>query len=155
MLLAVWAASPNDAASASQVWLEVIRALDRIPCDPIELRRLVFTIARRRGLDVRRRARRRPELLLDDLTAGDLAVTPDETSGIDDVLRITALLGQLPPRQAELVALRVIAGFSAADTATLTGRTEGGVRVATMRALHTLRELVALETALETTGRLL
>lgn len=46
----------------------------------------------------------------------------------------------LPPDQAELVMLRVVAGLDVATVATLVGKSPGAVRVAVHRALKTLAQ---------------
>ena len=49
-----------------------------------------------------------------------------------------ALLARLPPDQAEVVALRVIAGLDVAHVAEITGRRPGTVRVLAHRGLRWL-----------------
>ena len=51
-------------------------------------------------------------------------------------------LKQLTPRQQEVVTLRIIKGYSAADTARIMGCREGTVRVIQYRALKALSELL-------------
>ena len=58
-----------------------------------------------------------------------------ERLSTDDALRLVA---SLPPDQAELVALRVIAGLDVAAVAAITGRSPGAVRVGVHRALRVL-----------------
>jgi RNA polymerase sigma-70 factor (ECF subfamily) len=48
----------------------------------------------------------------------------------------------LPPAQAEIVLLRVVAGFDSYEVAAVTGRKPGTVRVMQKRALERLAELV-------------
>ena len=49
------------------------------------------------------------------------------------------LLKVLPPKQREIVVLRVVVGLSAEETADAVGSTPGAVRVAQHRALTRLR----------------
>jgi RNA polymerase sigma-70 factor, ECF subfamily len=58
-------------------------------------------------------------------------------SSDEAIRRITALL---PPDQAEIVLLRVVAGLSVDDVAGITGRRPGTVRVLQHRALRRLAE---------------
>jgi RNA polymerase sigma-70 factor, ECF subfamily len=53
--------------------------------------------------------------------------------------RLTALLSTLPPRQREILVLRLIVGLSAQETATAVGLTPTAVRVTQHRALAKLR----------------
>ena len=66
-------------------------------------------------------------------------VVGEATTG-EDALRLVATL---PADQAELVALRVIAGLDVAAVASITGRSAGSVRVAVHRALKTLSTRIA------------
>ncbi|HET6850627.1 MAG TPA: sigma factor-like helix-turn-helix DNA-binding protein [Gaiellales bacterium] len=117
---------------ASQVWVEAIAARSGQVGGVDGLRRLVFTIARRRLIDHRRRWwQRRVVLMADPPATGD-----DGGEGSPD--RAVDLVRQLPRAQAEVVFLRVIAGLSAAEVADITGRSAEAVRVMQHRALNTL-----------------
>ena len=130
---------------ASQVWVEVARGLRDFEGDRDALKGLLFTIARRRMIDGLRQASRRDEALVEHVperaTPGDVFET---ALGIANA---QALLRTLPAAQAEVVALRVIGGFSARETAQITGQSEGAVRVMMTRALATLREHLELLSA--------
>ena len=56
----------------------------------------------------------------------------------DATTRALELVSTLPPAQAEMVMLRVVAGLEVADVATLVNKKPGAVRVAVHRALQTL-----------------
>ncbi len=130
---------PEDIAS--QVWLEVARGLPSFDGDGDDLKRLVLTIARRRVIDARRSESRR-----DVHFAAYAPVVVDHGDPVDEVVALAnaqALLRALPAAQAEVIALRVIGGFSAKETAQITGQSEGAVRVMMARALRKLRELLA------------
>lgn len=130
---------PEDIAS--QVWLEVARGLRNFDGDRDDLKRLVLTIARRRVIDSRRRDTRHETQL-----GAYLPMTDEQGDPMDDYLALAnaqALLQALPISQAEVVALRVIGGFSAQETADITGQSEGAVRVMMARALAKLREHLA------------
>jgi RNA polymerase sigma-70 factor (ECF subfamily) len=55
------------------------------------------------------------------------------------------VLGQLPPQQRRLVLLRVVSGFTAAETGAMLGMSAEAVRVAQHRALARMRKLLASE----------
>lgn len=127
---------------ASEVWLEVARALARFEGDADGFRRFVFTVAHRRAIDHgRRRARRRTEptdvVRLSDLAdpADPETTVLDRMSGEQAVEHIRALL---PADQAEIVLLRVVAGLSVAEVASLLGRPPAAISVVQHRALRRL-----------------
>jgi RNA polymerase sigma-70 factor (ECF subfamily) len=130
---------------ASETWIAVARGLARFRGGEDDFRRWVFTIARRRLLDLRRLESRRPLITpAADPESGPQA--PDsETEAFASLATLEALglIAQLPPHEAEIVVLRVIVGLSAEDVAAITGRTTVGVRVAQHRALGRLRGLLS------------
>jgi RNA polymerase sigma-70 factor (ECF subfamily) len=123
---------------AGEVWLAIARGSAASVSSMDQLRAMVFTIARRRVVDLRRAERRRPEVPLDEHptepTAPDVAdLAVQHVSGDAAVGR---LLRGLTPEQAEVVLLRVVGGLSAEAVATVTDRTPGSVRVIQHRALR-------------------
>ena len=133
------AQEPEDIAS--QVWVEVARNLHRLDDDPHKVAGLLFTIARRRCIDEHRRLKRQSQRSLDSLNR---AHTPawQPIAEIESSLDAEALLRRLAPEIAELIALRVIAGFSNTEISTITGKSEGAIRVATHRGLRQLQTLL-------------
>lgn len=135
----------GDAAEdvASETWLQTARALRDFSGTPAGFRVWLFTIARNRAIDERRRVRRRPEEPR-DLTERELPGThPDasyeviQRSETDWALSVIATL---PKDQAEAVTLRVVAGLDVAQTAQVLGKRPGAVRIAAMRGLRRLAE---------------
>ena len=59
--------------------------------------------------------------------------------------RMARLMSTLPPKQREILVLRVVVGLSAEETADAVGSTPGAVRVAQHRALNRLRKALAAE----------
>jgi RNA polymerase sigma-70 factor (ECF subfamily) len=129
---------------ASEVWLDVARGLGRFEGDESSFRCWLFTIARRRLIDLRRtRARRRTTpVSLDQLI--DRPDPAEAFAGVETADAL-ALLGALPPAQAEIVVLRVLAGLDSHEVAAVTGRKPGTVRVMQKRALERLAELISVE----------
>jgi RNA polymerase sigma-70 factor, ECF subfamily len=137
------AQAPRDGEDiASQVWLEAASGLVRFEGDEAAFRRWLFTIARRRLIDFRRREDRRSAVL--DREGGSTASVDPETQVLARSETQVALnrLATLPRAQAEVVFLRVLAGLEVEDVAAMLGKTPGAVRVLQHRALTTLREHV-------------
>lgn len=128
---------------AAETWMDVVRSWHRFTGDEAGFRAWVFTIARRRSIDGRRAAARRPKVpagdhRLNEVAApGDAATSAEETLSTETALR---LLHGLPPDQAEVLALRVIAGLDVARVATLVRKRPGTVRVLAHRGLRALAE---------------
>lgn len=133
-------AEPDDVAA--DVWVDLARRMPSMEPEPEAFRRLLFTIGRRRAIDARRYRGRRPQASLSDALAARLAALDDASTAVIDAQHAQQLLAELPPTQAEVVALRVLGGLSAAEVAEITGRSEGAVRIMAMRGLRRLRELV-------------
>jgi RNA polymerase sigma-70 factor (ECF subfamily) len=139
-LRVVVGASAEDVAS--QTWVDALASADRFSGDADDLRRWLFTIARRRSIDHRRRwwQRRVSSLAPDQLEPAAAAI--DESADREATRWALSQIARLPADQAEVVLLRVVAGFTADDVAGITGRTPNAVRVIQHRALRRLaREL--------------
>lgn len=130
---------------AADIWVEVARSLSRFQGDEDAFRGWLFTIVRRRLSDVRRRRLRRrtdPVAHLDEyLAPTDSPERAAETG--DATRRAVALVRRLPPDQAEVVLLRVMAGLDTAAVADIMGKTPGAIRILQHRALQRLAQLVA------------
>lgn len=125
---------------SSDTWLDVVRGLGRFAGDEAGFRGWLFTIARRRHLDWRRKQGRRP-ITVGDEALEHIATGADPAVSLDDLVATEAalaLVATLPPEQAEVVALRAIAGLEVAEVAAVVGKTNGAVRVLAHRGLHRL-----------------
>jgi len=125
---------------AAETWISVIKGLRRFRGNEVEWRAWVFTTARRRALDAARRRSRRPREVLGDPSEQAWAV-PDPSLGVLEDLSpgsVVALLSTLPAVQAEVLALRVIAGLPVETVAAMVGKSPGAVRVSAHRGLRTL-----------------
>jgi RNA polymerase sigma-70 factor (ECF subfamily) len=141
--------APRDADDlCSEVWLDVHRGLGRFSGDEAGFRGWVFTIARRRLIDDRRRAQRRPTSPLTDpdRLAGDY--DPEaEAVGAVTASEVRELVERLPAEQAAVVRLRLVDGLSVDETAARLGKRPGTVRVLHHRGLRRLARLVGLTVA--------
>lgn len=128
------AVEPEDLLG--EVFLQVARDFGSFRGGGEELRRWVFTIARHRLIDDRRRRRVRP------VTSGDavpeLAVATYGTEPVDPEL--LEALQSLTPDQREVVVLRFVADLPLADVARITHRRVGAVKALQHRALAALAD---------------
>lgn len=129
---------------ASDTWLEVTRRLDRFSGGEREFRGWLFTIARHRLIDARRRAARH--------RTAPVAWLPDRPGGDDPAADVLVdisteaslrLVSELPPEQAEAVRLRVMVGFDTVEVAQIMGKQPGNVRVLSHRGLRNLARRLA------------
>ena len=127
---------------AAETWLAVATGLAAFNGDEQGFRAWVFTIARRRLIEHRRRSGRRRTDVAGDEVFASLPATdrPDRQAlermaATDAVALITSLL---PAEQAEVVLLRVLGQLPAAEVAEIVGRSENWVRVTQHRALKKL-----------------
>ena len=128
---------------ASETWLAAARGLRGFEGDANAFRAWLFTIARNRLIDERRRSKRRPVLASEQPTAELVAVepSPEDTvvaahAGDEAARRIVALL---PADQADVILLRVVAGLSVDEVSAITGKRPGTVRVLQSRGLKRLQ----------------
>ena len=145
-------AAPEAAEDlAADTWVSVIRKLKQFRGDERAFRAWVFTVARHRAIDWRRQAARRPT---SSVPVEQLAERPAPDDPVAQMLEghspraALALVAELPPDQAEVVALRVLAGLEVAEVARIVGKRPGAVRVLTHRGLRRLaRRLKSAELA--------
>ncbi len=134
---------------AAETWLEVVRGLHRFDGTQSGFRSWLFTIARHRFVDWHRSRARKP------LVPDDLLELHQETTATEDPADIVAiaddtdhalrLISRLPPDQAEVVALRVIADLDVERVARIVRKRPGTVRVLAHRGLRNLAEVVLRE----------
>ena len=133
------AVSPGLASEVSSAtWESVAGSLRSFSGDGDRFRGWLFTIARRRLVDEVRRSTRRP------LTVAEVPDTPTwETQDLDCGPDWAAgVLGSIPTRQADAVALRVIGGLGVDEVAGLLGVTPENVRVLCHRGLAAIRAIL-------------
>jgi len=132
---------------ASEVWLGVGQGIGRFEGEEAAFRGWVFTIARRRLMDLRRQRGRRktdPAPIADFLNIPAVE-DPEEAVlaalGGEDARRL--VMSVLPPDQADVVLLRVIGRLDTNQVAEIVGKRPGAVRVLQHRALRRLASAVA------------
>jgi RNA polymerase sigma-70 factor (ECF subfamily) len=142
------AQAPADGEDlASEVWMNVAAGLVRFEGDEAAFRCWLFSIARRRLIDFRRREQRRRTMLtsLAPTRASD-AVDPEAQALMaSESEAVLAHIASLPPDQAEVVLLRVVAGLETEEVAGIVGKKAGAVRVLQHRALKRLSERLVRE----------
>ena len=131
---------------AAETWVHVVRGLASFRGGEQAWRAWLFTTARRRAIDLARHRSRRPEAALDDVTAAQLPSSADSAETAIENLSTAAaigLLAGLPPMQAEVILLRVVAGLDTESVARLLRKSPGAVRVAAHRGLRRLAQITA------------
>jgi RNA polymerase sigma-70 factor, ECF subfamily len=146
LLRYLWVTAPEAAEDiAAETWVHVIRGLRRFRGDEAAWRAWLFTTARRRTIDQARRRSRLAGTPVHDLPASRLPVAADAADVALERLStgaVIALLADLPPLQAEVILLRVVAGLDTEAVARLVRRSPGAVRVAAHRGLRKLAQIL-------------
>jgi RNA polymerase sigma-70 factor (ECF subfamily) len=127
---------------ASETWLQVARDLSGYRGGHDGFQVWLFRVARHRAIDDRRWVRRRPEELVEPGSVPARVSVDAWTEAVEqlDTEWALAVIGTLPPDQAEAVLLRVVVGLDVAGTAAVLRKRPGAVRVATLRGLRRLAE---------------
>jgi RNA polymerase sigma factor (sigma-70 family) len=139
------AREPEDLVG--ETFVHLARGIGRFEGGWSEFRSWAFVVAHHRLIDERRRLGRRP-VMADDAALADRPSADDPEGealgrlGTDAVRRILSLL---TPAQQDVLALRVIAGLTADETARVLGKKPGAVRVMQHRALERLRKTLEQE----------
>jgi RNA polymerase sigma factor (sigma-70 family) len=130
----------------SEVFLGVVRGIDRFLGDEAQFRSWVFVIAHRRVQDDRRRRVRRPDPdeLVDDgrLVGGD---TEDDVLRSLAASRVHALCARLAPDQRDVLLLRIVADLTVDDVAAVLGKSRGAVKALQRRGFQALRKILEQE----------
>lgn len=138
-------ASADDVAQ--EVCLAVLTALPSYRDQGRPFLAFVYGIAAHKVADAHRSAaRNRSEPVPEVPDTPELTAGPEQRAMHGELSdRMAQLLRILPPKQREILLLRVVVGLSAEETAEAVGSTPGAVRVAQHRALARLRKTLAAE----------
>jgi RNA polymerase sigma-70 factor (ECF subfamily) len=139
---------PEDLTS--EVFLALVRSIERFAGDAGQLRSFVFVIAHHRLTDERRRTMRRNGFLhphpIDGVDDGamtqTIAAQGDAAAGALDRLsreHVEALCETLAPDQRDVVLLRIVADLSIDQVAGVLGKNPGAVKALQRRAFEQLR----------------
>lgn len=127
---------------ASETWLAVAEGLARFEGNEQAFKGWIFTIARRRLADHRRReGRHRTSPVPDDaFVEAQSADDPSEmvTDRMSAQAAVARLVSLLPPEQAEVVVLRVVVGLPVEEVARILGKRPGAIRTLQHRGLRRL-----------------
>lgn len=131
----------------NEVFLGAFRGLGSFEGDGAAFRSWLFTIAHHRLVDDRRRRDRMVATTPLDrstttLAGGDVEADALASLGGEQVM---ALLDGLSPDQRAVLALRVVADLSLADTARILDKKPGAIKALQHRALATLRRTLVVE----------
>jgi RNA polymerase sigma-70 factor, ECF subfamily len=140
-------AAPDAAEDvAAETWVQVIRGLPAFRGEEQAWRAWLFTIARRRAIDEGRRRSRHPAVPLSEVPGSREPRTGDAAAAVMENLATAsavAAVSALPPLQAEVILLRVLAGLDTEAVAQMLGRSPGAIRVAAHRGLRRLAQTLA------------
>jgi RNA polymerase sigma-70 factor (ECF subfamily) len=127
---------------AAETWLHAVRDLASFNGNADGFRAWLFTLARHRAIDAARAAAARPMVSVPDFSGvgRQPAAAAAETDALERMStdRAIAMVRRLPPDQADMVMLRVVAGLDVAVVADIVGKSPGAVRVSVHRGLRAL-----------------
>jgi RNA polymerase sigma-70 factor, ECF subfamily len=134
---------------AADTWLAAAKDLATFHGDDQQFRAWMFTIARNRLIDWRRREARRHSDAATPEVLGKLPADDDPAITALDVMRadeaVALVRSSLPQDQAEVILLRVLGGLDVAEVAEIVRKRPGNVRVLQHRGLRRLAERLAEE----------
>jgi RNA polymerase sigma-70 factor (ECF subfamily) len=134
---------------AGETWLAVAERIKNFTGDEAALRAWIFSVARRRLADHRRRGARRRTQPVDpqDLWALEGGADPGDlvVEAMSAQQAIDELVASLSREQAEVLVLRFVARLSLEDVALMLGKRPGTVRVIQHRALRCLGRKAGIE----------
>lgn len=138
-------ASADDVAQ--EVCLAVLTALRSYRDQGRPFMAFVYGIAAHKVADAHRSAARNKALPVPELPdTPDMGDEPEQRAMNDELSgQMARLMAMLPPKQRDILVMRVVVGLSAEETADALGTTPGAVRVSQHRALNRLRKVVASE----------
>jgi len=137
---------PDDLVG--EVFVQIARNLGSFRGDIEGFKSWVFMIAHNRLANERRRLNRKPQTLVGNLAEVDGRQSPsaeDLTLRRFEADHVMSLLETLTTDQRDVLALRVVAGFTLGETAQIVGRTVGSVKQLQRRGLEALRAQILIK----------
>lgn len=126
----------------SEVFLRMLRALERYRPQGIAFEAWLYQIARNLAIDYQRSLRSRNHLPLEEaLLSGNEGVDHVVERRLNSQVLVNAL-GKLGDEQRDVVVLRFVSGLSTAQVAQALHKTEDSVKALQRRGLSALRELL-------------
>lgn len=143
--------NPDDAGDVTQdAFLSAYRAYDRLD-EKANASAWLYRIATNKSLDLlrrRTRVQRQTAILTDEPAAGSLP-TPEEYVERDELaVQVERVLAQMTPRYREALLLKEYMGYSVAEIARVTGRSEPAVKSILFRSREQFRSIYLLERTL-------
>ena len=123
----------------ADVFVRAMQALDRYEDRGLPFVAFLFRIARNAAIDKSRRTR--PDMSIDDLVNHPESALNVEAEAVRSIERdaLFKAMSKLKSDYREVLLLRFVEGYGAADVGRMTGRSEGAVRTLQHRALDRLR----------------
>jgi RNA polymerase sigma-70 factor (ECF subfamily) len=123
----------------ADVFIRAMEALNRYEDRGLPFVAYLFRIARNAAIDKSRRTR--PEMSMDDLVNHPESGQNVEAEAVRATEReaLVTAMSKLKADYREVLVLRFVEGYGAADVGRMTGRSEGAVRTLQHRALERLR----------------
>jgi RNA polymerase sigma-70 factor (ECF subfamily) len=124
----------------ADVFIRAMEALDRYEDRGLPFVAFLFRIARNAAIDKSRRTR--PDMSIDDLINHPMSGQNVEADAIRSIERdvLFRAMSNLKSDYRDVLLLRFVEGYGAADVGRMTGRSEGAVRTLQHRALDRLRK---------------
>ncbi|MPZ61276.1 MAG: sigma-70 family RNA polymerase sigma factor [Propionibacteriales bacterium] len=129
----------------NDVFVAVFRSLPKFHGDEAAFRSWLFTIARNRLVDERRRRARRVETVPEDITDSiEMSGGDVETEALANLGGewVTGLLGQLTPDQRDVLLLRIVADLTIDQIAELLAKSPGAVKALQRRGLVAVKRVL-------------
>jgi RNA polymerase sigma factor (sigma-70 family) len=124
-----------------EVFVQVVRDIDRFDGDARSLRAWVFTIAHHRFLDERRHSARRPVDPVPEVPEPPGAADGAEHDALRELAneRVHELLSRLSADQRAVLLLRIVGGLTVEQVASAVGKRTGAVKALQRRGLAAVR----------------
>lgn len=131
-----------------ETFVQVVKRLSDFEGGETQFRAWVFTIARSRAVDLWRYHERRPvELGADEAEYERAGGDDTEATALGRLSyeRVTRALEKLTPQQRDVIFLRIIAGLSIEQVASIVGKPAGAVKSLQARGLAAIRKEISGE----------